>query len=103
MRKYIVVEGFGDFDSPASCWGVRVVDSFDVVDDAIESSVNVWEDYVGGNEWKSFFVLVRESHELGELLPVCAIHCDASVMNQHGECDECLDDAHELEILGRGV
>jgi hypothetical protein len=66
MHKFIVVEGFGDFDSPANCWGVQVVDSFDVEDDAIEVSVSVWEDYVGGNDWKSYFVLVRESHELGE-------------------------------------
>jgi hypothetical protein len=32
---------------------------------------------------------------------VCSIHMDASVMNSHDECDECLDDAHELEILSR--
>jgi hypothetical protein len=38
----------------------------------------------------------------GELFPICPIHFDASVMNSDGECDECLDDAHELEILGRG-
>jgi hypothetical protein len=103
MRKYIVVEGFGDFDSPSSCWGVRVVDSFNDEDDALNRSVDVWEEYVGNADWKSFFVLVRQSEELGELLPVCRIHCDASVMNSDGECDECLDDAHELEILGRGI
>ena len=32
---------------------------------------------------------------------VCSIHMDASVMNRHDECDECLDDAHEAEILSR--
>lgn len=32
---------------------------------------------------------------------VCAIHRDASVMNQFDECDECLDDAHELSIVKR--
>jgi hypothetical protein len=32
---------------------------------------------------------------------VCAIHRDATVMNKHNECDECLDDAHEAEILAR--
>jgi hypothetical protein len=37
----------------------------------------------------------------GELFPICPLHCDASVMNRSGECDECLDDAHELEILSR--
>ena len=30
---------------------------------------------------------------------VCSLHMDASVMNKHDECDECLDDAHEAEIL----
>jgi hypothetical protein len=38
----------------------------------------------------------------GEMIPVCPIHWDASRMNKHDQCDECLDDAHELEILGRG-
>jgi hypothetical protein len=103
MRKYVVVEGFGDFDSPSSCWGVRVVDSFNDEDDALNRSVDVWEEYVGNADWKSFFVLVRQSDELGELLPVCRIHCDASVMNSDGECNECLDDAHELEIMQRGI
>jgi hypothetical protein len=32
---------------------------------------------------------------------VCSIHMDASVMNRHDQCDECLDDAHEAEILSR--
>ena len=103
MKKYFVIEGFGDFDTPSNCWGIRLVDTFDSEAEAIECSVNVWEDYAGGNdyEWKSFFTVVREVHELGELFPVCPIHCDASVMNRNGECDECLDDAHELEILSR--
>lgn len=39
----------------------------------------------------------------GDLMPLCLIHWDASRMNKFDECDECLDDAHELEILGRGV
>ena len=30
---------------------------------------------------------------------VCSIHMDASVMNKHDECNECLDDAPEAEIL----
>lgn len=30
---------------------------------------------------------------------VCSLHIDASVMNKHDECNECLDDAHEAEIL----
>ena len=30
---------------------------------------------------------------------VCSIHMDASVMNKHDQCDECLDDAHEAQIL----
>lgn len=34
--------------------------------------------------------------------PVCAIHCDASRMNKNGKCDECLDDAHEMEIIAKG-
>lgn len=34
--------------------------------------------------------------------PVCDIHCDESRMNKHGQCDECLDDAHEMEIMARG-
>lgn len=38
----------------------------------------------------------------GELFPICPICFDASRMNSDGECDECLDDAHELEILARG-
>jgi hypothetical protein len=101
-KKFLVVEGFGDFDSPASCWGVQLVDSFDSEEDAIEVSVSVWEDYVGGNDWKSFFVVVREAHELGGLVPACPVHCDASVMNSDNECNECLDDAHELEIRQRG-
>ena len=32
---------------------------------------------------------------------VCSIHMDESVMNAHDQCDECLDDAHEAEILAR--
>ena len=32
---------------------------------------------------------------------VCSIHMDESVMNSHDECNECLDDAHEAEILSR--
>jgi hypothetical protein len=32
---------------------------------------------------------------------VCSIHMDASVMNRHDQWDECLDDAHEAEILSR--
>jgi hypothetical protein len=32
---------------------------------------------------------------------VCSIHMDASVMNRQDECNECLDDAHEAEILSR--
>jgi hypothetical protein len=32
---------------------------------------------------------------------VCSIHMDASVMNKHDQCDECLDHAHEAEILAR--
>ena len=32
---------------------------------------------------------------------VCADHCDASRMNADGTCDECLDDAHEAELLSR--
>ena len=32
---------------------------------------------------------------------VCPIHCDDSRMNDDGECDECLDDAHEAEIMAR--
>ena len=38
----------------------------------------------------------------GELFPICPICWDASRMNKNGECDECLDDAHALEILRRG-
>jgi hypothetical protein len=33
---------------------------------------------------------------------VCEIHCDESRMNKDGQCDECLDDAHEMEIIARG-
>jgi hypothetical protein len=32
---------------------------------------------------------------------VCVDHMDASVMNSHDECETCLDDAHEAEILAR--
>jgi hypothetical protein len=32
---------------------------------------------------------------------VCKEHRDASMMNRNNECDECLDDAHVLEILAR--
>ena len=34
---------------------------------------------------------------------VCEIHFDASRMNARGECDECLDDKHETEILARKI
>lgn len=69
MNKYFVIEGFGDFDTPSNCWDIRLVDTFDTEEEAIEVSANVWEDYVGGNEWKSFFVLVREEHELAGFFP----------------------------------
>jgi hypothetical protein len=32
---------------------------------------------------------------------VCTLHMDASVMNKHDQCDECLDDACEAEIIAR--
>ncbi len=32
---------------------------------------------------------------------VCLIHMDASVMNKHDQCNECLDDAYEKQILAR--
>jgi len=32
---------------------------------------------------------------------VCSVHCDESVMNKHDQCDECLDDAHERELMAR--
>lgn len=38
----------------------------------------------------------------GDLVAICPIHWDASRMNGNGECDECLDDAHEAEIMRRG-
>jgi len=38
-------------------------------------------------------------NERGDI--VCSIHMDLSVMNANNECDECLDDAHEAEILKR--
>lgn len=37
--------------------------------------------------------------EMGNI--VCSLHCDASVMNADDQCDECLDDQHEREILAR--
>lgn len=41
--------------------------------------------------------------EGGDLIPFCPIHWDASRMNKHDQCGECLDDAHEMEILRRVV
>jgi hypothetical protein len=70
MKKFLVVEGFGDFDTPENCWDVRVVKSFDDEAKALASSEKIWENYAGGNDWKSFFVLVRELHEVEELLTV---------------------------------
>jgi hypothetical protein len=32
---------------------------------------------------------------------VCSIHLDASVMNKHDQCNECLDDYHEAEMIAR--
>lgn len=32
---------------------------------------------------------------------ICSIHMDESVMNKDDVCEECLDDAHEAEILAR--
>jgi hypothetical protein len=34
---------------------------------------------------------------------VCTLHMDPSVMNKHNICDECLDDAQEIEILTRST
>ena len=34
---------------------------------------------------------------------VCTLHMDPSVMNKHGICDECLDDAEEMKILTRST
>jgi|688.fasta_scaffold27051_18 hypothetical protein len=67
MEKYIVIEGFGDFDTPANCWGVEVIGSFSCEAEANDMAVNTWENYLGNNEWKSYFVVVREGHELGIL------------------------------------
>lgn len=64
MEKYIVIEGFGDFTVPANCWGVRVIGSFAHEVEAGDMAVNTWEDYLGNNDWKSYFVVVREGHEL---------------------------------------
>ena len=41
--------------------------------------------------------------EGGDMIPFCPIHWDASRMDKHDRCTECLEDAHELEILSRGV
>jgi hypothetical protein len=41
--------------------------------------------------------------EGGEMIPFCPIHWDASRMNKHDECMDCLDDVHELEIMRRVV
>jgi len=38
----------------------------------------------------------------GDLIPICPICWDASHMNREGECNECLDDIHALEIMRRG-
>jgi hypothetical protein len=38
----------------------------------------------------------------GDSFPICPICWDASRMNRDGECNECLDDAHALEILAGG-
>lgn len=38
----------------------------------------------------------------GDLVPICPICWDASRMNREGECNECLDDIHALEIARRG-
>jgi hypothetical protein len=64
VEKYIVVEGFGDFTAPASCWGVGVIGSFSSEVDAEAFAVDTWENYLGGNDWKSYFVVVREGHEM---------------------------------------
>jgi hypothetical protein len=39
----------------------------------------------------------------GDLIPICPIHWDASRMDKHDRCTDCLDDAHEMEILRRVV
>lgn len=39
----------------------------------------------------------------GELIPICPIHWDASRMDKHDRCRDCLDDVHALEILRRVV
>jgi hypothetical protein len=41
--------------------------------------------------------------EGGEMIPFCPIHWDASRMNKHDQCMDCLDDVHGLEIMGRVV
>lgn len=38
----------------------------------------------------------------GDLIPICPICWDASRINRDGECNECLDDVHALEITRRG-
>lgn len=71
VGNFLVVEGFGDFDSLESCDCVKVVQYFGSEAEAIRFAANYYEDQIWGEDAEgfsfsddmrmSFFVIVRES------------------------------------------
>ena len=67
--SFAVIGGFGDYESPSECWGVKLLGSFDNRDDAHNFAEIQYEGYRNenwgiGESYKSYFVLVVDSVEL---------------------------------------
>lgn len=82
--------GFGLVDWLDLLVGVVYIECVRMVRALVERGVYMTVD--------SFFV-----GEGGDLIPFCPVHWDASRMNKHDECMDCVDDVHALEILRRVV
>ena len=62
-----VISGFGDYETPSECWGVKLIDQFDERHDAHNLAEIRYESYRNehrGSDDQSYFVLVVDSAEL---------------------------------------
>ena len=69
-KSLAVIGGFGDYESPLECWGVKLLGEFDSRDDAHNFAEIQYEGYRNenwgvGESYKSYFVLVVDGGELG--------------------------------------
>ena len=68
-KSLAVIGGFGDYESPLECWGVKLLSEFDSRDDAHNFAEIQYEGYRNENwgvdeDSQSYFVLVVDGGEL---------------------------------------